>query len=166
MTPALTRFVENVFVYDMEIWKALEQSFGEDRHALNSAPVMLSFAMFERQPDGTRRRIVHTRVLALSNLRDARPWGLHIYQCHSCRAHAHNMIFHPDGHQFVGAKWLQTKIKYECLVCGASRRSISTPPWVHKSGEENFGRVWYAWPLSLDELKEIGVVSVVEDEPK
>ncbi|KAG1760558.1 hypothetical protein EV702DRAFT_985501, partial [Suillus placidus] len=61
VVPALSRFVENVFVYNMGIWAALERSFGEDKHALNSTPVMLSFAEFQNLPDNTRQRVVDTR---------------------------------------------------------------------------------------------------------
>ncbi|KAG0695432.1 hypothetical protein DFH29DRAFT_773280, partial [Suillus ampliporus] len=44
IVPALNQFIENVYIYDMRIWDALEESFGEDRHALNQSPVLLSFA--------------------------------------------------------------------------------------------------------------------------
>jgi len=156
VVPALTRFVENVFIYDMRIWEALQQSFGEDRHALNSAPVMLSFAEIDRGPNNTSSRVVDTRVLAYSNLKDGRPWGLDIYRCPSCGGPAYNMIFHPDGHHYLGNKWIDTKFKYKCMKCGAIGRKISSPSWIYAAGSQNYGRVWYKWPLTHSQLREIG----------
>jgi hypothetical protein len=156
VVPALSRFVENVFVYDMNAWTALERSFGEDKHALNSSPVMLSFAQYRTLPDNTRQRIVDTRLLAYSNFKDARPWGLDIYQC-CCGARAHDMVFHADGKQFFGRKWLKTKMKTTCMRCGQMRKQIETPSWVHLCDAENLGRVWYQWPLSLPQLMDIGI---------
>ncbi|KAG2335961.1 hypothetical protein BDR05DRAFT_897417 [Suillus weaverae] len=159
VVPALNRFVENVFVYNLGIWAALERSFGEDKHALNSSPVMLSFAEFQNLPNNTRKRVVDTRVMAYSNFKDGRPWGLDIYRCSNkdCRAHAHNMIFHPDGKQFFGGKWLQTKMKTTCMECKETRRKIATPSWIHPCDIENIGRCWYQWPLTLAQRTDIGI---------
>ncbi|KAG0693081.1 hypothetical protein DFH29DRAFT_816752 [Suillus ampliporus] len=44
IVPALNRVAENIYVYNMKIWDALEESFGKDRHTLNQSPVMLLFA--------------------------------------------------------------------------------------------------------------------------
>ncbi|KAG1860970.1 hypothetical protein F4604DRAFT_1684242, partial [Suillus subluteus] len=161
VVPALSRFVENVFVYDMGIWAALEASFGQDKRALNSTPVMLSYAEYREVDDkhNTRERVVNTRLLAYSNFKDARPWGLDIYQCsnHSCRTRAHNMVFHADGKQFYGRKWLQTSMKTMCLKCGEKRKGIPAPTWIHQCDGENLGRVWYNWPLSISQRMEIGI---------
>ncbi|KAG2128359.1 uncharacterized protein EDB93DRAFT_1096033 [Suillus bovinus] len=156
VVPAINRFIENVFVYDMKFWTALEQSFGEDRHALNSSPVMLSFAETHIDTENKRQRVVDTRVLAYSNFKDGRPWGLDVYRC-SCGATAHNMIFHPDGKQLHGKQWILTKMKYECLQCGTIRRHIPCPTWIKKADTGNFGRVSYQWPLSLSQRQDIGI---------
>lgn len=160
VVPALNRFIENVYVYDLQIWDALEESFGEDRHALNQSPVFLSFAEMKTNGDKVRQRIVHTRVLAYSNLKDGRPWGLDIYRCLNagCNAPAYNMIFHPHGKQYYGKQWLQTKIKYECLQCGIVHKAIQCPPWIHAGRSQNFGRVWYEWPLSAEQKRDIGII--------
>jgi hypothetical protein len=161
VVPALSRFVENVYVYDIGIWDALQRSFGEDRRALNSTPVMLSFAEYRTSPDSpdTRHRVVSTRVLAYANFKDARPWGLDMYQCFNpaCRASAHNMIFHADGKQFYGRKWLETRMKTRCLLCGHMRKGIAAPSWVHQCDGDNYSRVWYDWPLSMSQRMEIGI---------
>ncbi|KAG1837839.1 hypothetical protein DFJ58DRAFT_668657, partial [Suillus subalutaceus] len=159
VVPALSRFVENVFVYNMGIWAALERSFGEDRHALNSSPVMLSFAEFQPFKNDTRKRVVDTRVLAYSNFKDARPWGLDIYRCSNkrCGAHAHDMIFHADGKQFYGKKWLKTQMKTTCMKCGVVNKKLDTPSWVYLCDAENLGRVWYRWPLNLTQQMDIGI---------
>lgn len=159
VVPSLSRFVENVFVYDMNPWEALEQSFGEDRRSLNSSPVMLSFATYKTLPDNKRERVVETRVLAYSNIKDARPWGFDIYQCGNvkCGARAHDMLFHPDGKQFYGASWLETKLKSTCMKCKETRRKIPSPSWVHACGAENIGRCWYRWPLTHAQRMEIGI---------
>ncbi|KAG2337135.1 hypothetical protein BDR05DRAFT_895685, partial [Suillus weaverae] len=161
VVPALSRFIENVFVYDMGIWAALEASFAEDKRALNTTPVMLSYAEY-RKVDGkpnTRERVVDTRVLAYSNFKDARPWGLDIYQCSnpSCGTRAHNIVFHADGKQYYGRKWLSTLMKTRCLKCGEKRRGIRPPTWVNQCDGENLGRVWYQWPLSISQRMDIGI---------
>jgi hypothetical protein len=159
VVPALSRFVENVFVYDMGLWAALERSFGEDKHALNTTPVMLSFAEYRKRPDNTRDRVVHTRVLAYSNFKDARPWGFDIYRCSNptCGARAHDMIFHADGKQYYGNKWIQTKMKTTCMKCNQTRRKIATPPWINSCSIENMGRCWYTWPLTLAQRMDLGI---------
>lgn len=161
VVPALSRFVENVYVYDMEIWDALQRSFGEDRRALNSSPVMLSFAEYHTSPNrpDARDRVVSTRVLAYANFKDARPWGLDMYQCFNphCRASAHNMIFHADGRQFYGKKWLETRMRTKCLACGDMRRGIEAPSWVNQCGGDNNARVWFFWPLTMSQRMEIGI---------
>jgi hypothetical protein len=159
IVPALNRFVENVFVYNMTPWDALLRSFGEDTHALNSSPILLSFAEYKTLGDNSRQRIVHTRVLAYSNFRDGRPWGLDIYRCSnpSCDASAHNMTFHPDGKQGYGKQWLRTRVKTRCLKCRDFRRKVSTPSWVHMCDGDTLSRVWYEWPLSLAQRMEIGL---------
>ncbi|KAG1888975.1 uncharacterized protein F5891DRAFT_156716 [Suillus fuscotomentosus] len=160
VVPALNRFIENVYVYGLQMWDALEESFGEDRHALNQSPVFLSFAEMKTNGDKVRQRTVHTRVLAYSNLRDGRPWGLDIYRCLSaaCNAPAYNIIFHPHGKQYYGKQWVQTKIKYECLECGVVQKAISCPPWIHAARSQNYGRVWYEWPLSAEHKRDIGII--------
>ncbi|KAG1717420.1 hypothetical protein EDB19DRAFT_1653683, partial [Suillus lakei] len=160
VVPALTRFVENVYVYDMKIWEALEQSFGEDRHALNQSPVMLAFADIRVGPNNTRERVVDSRVLAYSNLRDGRPWGLDVFRCLNlgCNAPSFNMIFHPSGRQYYGRRWLETKMKYSCLQCRMTTTAISCPKWIYGAGSQNYGRVWYRWPLTAEQLREIGVM--------
>lgn len=159
VVPALTRFVENVYVYDMKIWPALEQSFGEDRHALNQSPVMLAFADITIGPDKTRERVVDCRVLAYSNLKDGRPWGLDMFRCFNqrCNAPSYNMIFHPSGRHFVGKHWCETKLKYTCLQCKTTRKSIPCPTWIHPANTQNYGRVWYQWPLTAQQQLEIGI---------
>ncbi|KAG1761766.1 hypothetical protein EV702DRAFT_1206974, partial [Suillus placidus] len=159
VVPALSRFVENVFVYDMGLWAALERSFGEDKHALNTTPVMLSFAEFSKRPDDTRDRVVNTRVLAYSNFKDARPWGFDIYRCSNptCGAHAHDMIFHADGRQYYGIRWLEAKMKTTCMKCQQTRRKIAAPSWIHSCRAENIGRCWYQWPLTLAQRMDLGI---------
>jgi hypothetical protein len=160
VVPALNRFIENIYVYDMTIWKALEESFGEDRHALNQSPVFLAFAHFQVGSDKVTRRVVEARVLAYSNLDDGRPWGLDIYRCLNpqCQAPAYNMIFHPDGKQWFGQQWLKTKVKYHCLQCDMKKRHIPCPDWIHSAKSQNYGRVWYPWPLTITQKREIGIV--------
>ncbi|KAG2741702.1 hypothetical protein P692DRAFT_20840352 [Suillus brevipes Sb2] len=160
VVPALTRFVENVYVYDMKIWEALEQSFGEDRHALNQSPVMLSFADICVGPNNTRERVVDTRVLAYSNLKDGRPWGLDSFRCFNaqCNAPSFNIIFHPCGKQYYGKHWLETKVKYTCLQCRMIKKAIPCPKWIYPARSQNYGRVWYRWPLTAEQLCEIGVM--------
>lgn len=159
MVPALNRFIENVYIYDLPIWDALEESFGEDRHALNQTPVFLSYADI-RSEDNVRRRIVNTRVLAYSNLKDGRPWGFDTYRCGNvaCQGPAYNMIFHPHGKQWYGAKWLNTRMKYTCMQCNTTRKGITCPTWIHAARTQNFGRVWYEWPLSMAQEREIGII--------
>jgi hypothetical protein len=159
VVPALNRFIENVFVYNMNPWNALQRSFGEDKRALNSSPIMLCYAEYVTLADNTRRRVVHSRVLAYSNFKDGRPWGLDIYRCANsqCGAAAHDMTFHPDGKQGYGQKWLRTKMKTNCLKCGAMRRKVSTPSWINMSDCDNTSRVWYEWPLTLAQRMEIGI---------
>jgi hypothetical protein len=161
VVPALSRFVENVFVYDMGIWAALQASFGEDKRALNTTSIMLSYAEYRKVNDKpyTRERIVDTRVLAYSNFKDARPWGLDIYQCSNpdCRTRAHNLVFHADGRQFYGRKWLQTSMKTKCLLCGDLRRNIRAPSWINECDGDNLFRVWYHWPLSNSQQVDIGI---------
>ncbi|KAG2045547.1 hypothetical protein BDR06DRAFT_900559 [Suillus hirtellus] len=159
VVPALNRFIENVYVYDMKIWDALEESFGEDRHALNQSPVFLSFSAIETDKNNVRRRVVETRVLAYSNLSDGRPWGLDIYRClnATCRAPAYNMCFHPHGKRFYGKRWLETKIRYLCFECQTTHKNIPCPTWIHPARSQNFGRVWYQWPLSTEQKREIGI---------
>ncbi|KAG1886467.1 hypothetical protein F4604DRAFT_1571705, partial [Suillus subluteus] len=161
VVPALNRFIENVYIYDLKIWDALEESFGEDRHALNQSPVFLSFADMNTDENKVRRRVVNTRVLAYSNLKDGRPWGLDIYRCGNvkCQAPAYNMIFHPHGKQYYGKYWLQTKMRYSCLECGIMQRAIVCPSWIHAARSQNYGRVWYEWPLSAEQKRDIGVIS-------
>jgi hypothetical protein len=162
VVPALNRFVENVFAYDMGTWDALQASFGEDRRALNITPVMLSYAEYRNVKDkpDTRERVVDTRVLAFSNFRDARPWGLDIYQCPNpaCGTRAHNIIFHADGKQHYGRRWIQTLMKTRCLSCGDARKGIRAPSWVHQCDGDNLARVWYNWPLTISQRMEIGIM--------
>ncbi|KAG1720421.1 uncharacterized protein EDB91DRAFT_1064873 [Suillus paluster] len=159
VVPALGRFVENVYIYDMDPWTALVQSFGEDKHALNSTPVMLSFAQFRTLPNNTQQRVVDTRVLAYSNFPDARPWGLDMYRCSNkcCGALAHDMTFYPDGKQWYGKRWLDTEMKTTCMKCKQTQRKLSAPSWVYACPGENLGRVWYRWPLSLAQRMDIGI---------
>jgi hypothetical protein len=160
VVPALTRFVENVFVYDMKIWDALESSFGEDRHALNQSPVMLSYADFREGPNNTRERVIDTRVLAYSNLKDGRPWGLDMFRCFNreCQAPSYNMIFHPHGKQYYGKQWVETKLRYVCLECKTTQKAIPCPTWIHGAKSQNYGRVWYPWPLTVAQQRDIGIV--------
>ncbi|KAG2090479.1 uncharacterized protein F5147DRAFT_780287 [Suillus discolor] len=79
VVPALNRSIENVYIYNIKIWDALEESFWEDRHTLNHLPVVLSFADIQNDINKKRTRVVDTRVLAFSNLKDGRPWGLDIF---------------------------------------------------------------------------------------
>lgn len=159
VVPALNRFIENVYIYDLAIWDALEESFGEDRHSLNQTPVFLSYADIHSE-DKVRRRIVNTRVLAYSNLKDGRPWGFDTYRCGNvaCQGPAYNMIFHPHGKQWYGAKWLNTRMKYTCMQCNTTRKGITCPTWIHAARTQNFGRVWYEWPLSMAQEREIGII--------
>ncbi|KAG1830500.1 hypothetical protein DFJ58DRAFT_671594, partial [Suillus subalutaceus] len=160
VVPALNRFIENVYVFDMQIWDAMEESFGEDRHALNQSPVFISFATINTRPDGVRERVVDARVLAYSNLRDGRPWGLDIYRCWNvqCQAPAYNMIFHPHGKQLFGQRWVDTKLKYTCLQCRMTQRAIACPSWIHGARSQNYGRVWYQWPLTPAQRRDIGII--------
>jgi hypothetical protein len=160
VVPALSRFVENVYVYDMKLWEALEQSFAEDLHSLNQAPVMLVFADIRVGPNNTRERVVDSRVLAYSNLQDGRPWGLDVFRClnQECSAPAFNIIFHPSGTQYYGRHWLETNIQYTCLKCRMNRKNIPCPKWIYPARSQNYGRVWYRWPLTADQLRDIGVM--------
>ncbi|KAG1724836.1 hypothetical protein EDD22DRAFT_789835, partial [Suillus occidentalis] len=160
VVPALNRFIENVYVFDMQIWQALEESFGEDRHALNQSPVFLAFSKIHIGSDNVPHRVVEARLLAYSNLDDGRPWGLDIYRCLNaeCQAPAYNIIFHPDGKQWFGQNWLKTKVKYHCLKCHTKQRHISCPDWIHPAKTQNFGRVWYPWPLTEAQQREIGII--------
>ncbi|KAG1766498.1 hypothetical protein EV702DRAFT_1050665 [Suillus placidus] len=72
IVPALSQFVENVYVYNMKIWDVLEQSFGEDHHALTQSPVMLLFADICIGSNNTQEHVVDTWVLTYLNLRDGR----------------------------------------------------------------------------------------------
>ncbi|KAG2107604.1 hypothetical protein DEU56DRAFT_750174, partial [Suillus clintonianus] len=159
VAPALTRFVENVYIYDMKIWDALEKSFGEDLHALKQAPVMLAFADIRIGPNNTRERVVDSRVLAYSNLLDGRPWGLDIFRCLNakCGAPSYNIIFHPYGKKYYGRYWLNTNIRYTCLQCRMTVNKIPCPKWIHAAFSQNYGRVWYQWPLTAAQLRDIGV---------
>lgn len=161
VVPALNRFIENVYVFDMAIWDALEESFGEDRHALNQSPVFISFATIKIGSKGERYRVVDSRVLAYSNLRDGRPWGLDIYRCWNvqCQAPAYNMLFHPHGKQFFGSRWVETKLKYTCLQCNMVQKAIPCPTWVNGACSQNYGRVWYQWPLTESQRRDIGIVN-------
>jgi hypothetical protein len=160
VVPALNRFIENVYVYDMKIWGALEESFGEDRHALNHSPVVLSFADIQTDINDRRTRVVDTRVLAFSNLKDGRPWGLDIFRCFNvdCQAPAYNIIFHPSGKQYYAKQWIQTKIKYTCLECKKVVKGIPCPTWIHRAASHNYGRVWYQWPLTAEQQRDIGIM--------
>ncbi|KAG2108261.1 uncharacterized protein F5147DRAFT_773845 [Suillus discolor] len=160
VVPALNRFIENVYVFDMHIWDAMEESFGEDRYALNQSPMYISFATITNGPNGERNHIVDARVLAYSNLKDGCPWGLDIYRCWNvqCQAPAYNMIFHVHGKQFFGQRWVEMKLKYMCLQCKMMQKGITCPSWVHAARSQNYGHVWYQWPLTSAQRHEIGVI--------
>ncbi|KAG2108241.1 uncharacterized protein F5147DRAFT_652961 [Suillus discolor] len=160
IVPALNRFIKNVYVYDMEMWDAMEESFGEDRYALNQLPVFISYATLKPNQNSQWQHMVDTRVLAYNNLKDGRPWGLNIYQCWNvqCQAPAYNMIFHAHGKQYYGRQWVETKIKYTCLQCRMMQKGIPCPSWVHAVWSQNFGHVWYQWPLSLAQRHEIRII--------
>ncbi|KAG2360973.1 hypothetical protein BDR07DRAFT_1288413, partial [Suillus spraguei] len=153
---ALSRFVENVFVYHMKPWDALLQSFGEDRHAIDASPVVLCFA--DMIAEGTSyERVVECRMLALSSFSDARPWGLDMYCCPQCAGPSQNIQFNACGRKFYGSRWLQTKMKIYCRQCNTSKDDIPAPSWVHSCRTDNLYRVWYNWPLTNLQLSEIGV---------
>jgi hypothetical protein len=161
IVPALSRFVENVYVYDMKFWRALEESFGEDRHALNQSPVFLAFAELHVGSDNIPHRVVEARLLAYSNLEDGRPWGLDSYRCSNvaCQAPAYNILFHPHGKQWFGQQWLKTKVRTHCLKCDMKEKHILCPGWIHSAKTQNYGRVWYHWPLTIDQKRDIGIIS-------
>ncbi|KAG2133434.1 hypothetical protein BD769DRAFT_1323306, partial [Suillus cothurnatus] len=127
VVPVLNRFIKNVYIYNLKIWDTLEESFGEDRHALNQSPEFLSYANMMPDENRVRKCLVNTRVLAYSNLKDGQPWGLNICRCGNvaCQGPAYNMIFHPHEH------WLQTKMRYSCLQCSSIQRAIACPTWIH-----------------------------------
>ncbi|KAG2029761.1 hypothetical protein BDR03DRAFT_987540 [Suillus americanus] len=160
VAPALTRFIENVYIYNMKIWDALEQSFGEDLHALKQAPMMLAFANIHVGPNNSREHVVDSQVLVYSNLLDGRPWGLDIFRCLNakCGAPSYNIIFHHSGKQYYGNHWLKSKVRYTCLQCHITEKAIPTPTWIFLARSHNFGRVWYRWPLTAEQLRDIGVM--------
>ncbi|KAG1843316.1 hypothetical protein DFJ58DRAFT_665394, partial [Suillus subalutaceus] len=161
VVPALNRFIENVYIYDMKFWDALEESFGEDRHALNQSPVFLSFSETHVGQNNVRLRVVYTRVLAYSNLKDRRPWGLDIYRCLNpdCQAPAYNMSFTRHGKQFYGKHWLTTKIKYACLECKNRGEGHSMSKLDTRGSVSELWSVWYEWPLTSEQEREIGIIS-------
>ncbi|KAG2057311.1 hypothetical protein BDR06DRAFT_878201 [Suillus hirtellus] len=160
VVPALNRFIENVYIYDMEIWDAMEESFGEDRHILNQSLVFISFATIQSGPHGERKCTVNMRLLAYNIFKDGQPWGLNIYRCWNvqCQAPAYNMIFHTHGKQYYGRQWVETKVRYTCLQCHMTQKGIPCPSWVHAARSQNYGRVWYQWPLSVAQRREIGII--------
>ncbi|KAG1813017.1 hypothetical protein EV424DRAFT_1326755, partial [Suillus variegatus] len=153
---ALNRFVENIFVYHMQPWDALLQSFGEDRHALDASPIVLCFA--DIIAEGTSyQRIVECRMMALSSFTDARPWGLDMYCCPNCAGPSQNIQFNACGRKFHGSRWLETKMKICCRQCHTSIVDIPAPSWVYSCRTDNLYRVWYHWPLTNSQLSDIGV---------
>ncbi|KAG2036334.1 hypothetical protein BDR03DRAFT_983107 [Suillus americanus] len=98
MVPVLNQFIKNVYIYDMKFWDAQEESFGEDKHALNQSP-------------------------------------------------------------YYGKHWLTTNIKYECLQCNTKQKAIPCPTWIHAARSQNYGRVWYEWPLTAVQEQQIGIIS-------
>lgn len=159
VAPALSRFVENTFVYQMSIWDAFLGSFGEDTHVLQSTPVVLIWAVRERGSDGKMERIVRSRMLALADLQNGRPWGLDLYRCHSCQGSAQDISFKADGKQAPGRNWLQNAIQYSCFRCKHAARKLHCPAWVKPVVGLQY-RVCYPWPLSTTQLAEIGVTDV------
>jgi hypothetical protein len=80
VVPALNRFIKNVYIFNIEIWNAMEKSFGEDRHALNQTSVFISFVMMQNGPQGKCQCIVDTRVFAYNNLKDGQE-AQYVLQC-------------------------------------------------------------------------------------
>ncbi|KAG2121473.1 hypothetical protein DEU56DRAFT_746634 [Suillus clintonianus] len=156
VVPALSRFLENVFVYDMKPWEALERSFGEDRHALEASPVVLCFSG-RRYTGDSYERVVESRMLAYSSFADSRPWGLDMFCCENCGGPSQNIKFNACGRKSYGNKWLQTKMKYYCRQCKVSKQAIPAPDWVNSCRSDNMYRVWYNWPLTNEQLASIGV---------
>ncbi|KAG2354160.1 hypothetical protein BDR07DRAFT_1306932, partial [Suillus spraguei] len=153
---ALSCFIENVFMYHMKPWDALLQSFGEDRHAIDTSPVVLCFA--DMIAEGTSyERVVKCRMLALSSFGDAQPWGLDMYCCPQCAGPSQNIQFNACRRKFYRSRWLQTKMKIYCHQCKTSKDDIPAPSWVHSCCMDNLYRVWYNWPLTNLQLSEIGV---------
>ncbi|KAG1808898.1 uncharacterized protein BJ212DRAFT_1484752 [Suillus subaureus] len=145
IAPALTWFIENVYIYDMKIWDALEQSFSEDLHALKQAPVMLAFANIYVDLNNTHECVVDSQVLMYSNLLDGGPWGLDIFCCLNakCGSPSYNIIFRHCSKQYYGRYWLKTNIRYTCLQCHITNKAITTPKWIFLAWSQNFGCIWY-----------------------
>lgn len=161
IVPALSRFVENVYVYNMKFWRALEELFGEDRHALNQSPIFLAFTEHHVGSNNVPRCVVEARVLTYSNFKDGRPWGLDSYRCSNvmCQAPAGNILFHPHGKQWFGQQWLKTKVRIHCLKCNIKEKHILCPGWIHSAKMQNYRCVWYHWPLTTDQKRDIGITS-------
>lgn len=155
VVPVLNHFIENIYIYNIEIWDVMEESFGEDRHTSNQSPVFISFATIQSGSHGERKCTVNMRLLTYNNLKDGRPWGLDIFWCWNvqCQAPAYNMIFHVHGKQ-----WVETKIKYTCLQCCMIQKGIPCSSWIHAVRSQKYGRVWYQWPLSVAQQCKIGII--------
>lgn len=156
VVPALLRFVENIYVFRKDPWKALIDSFGENYSAIESTCVVLIWAEYD-EVDGTRKhRHISAKVLALANSL-SRPWGIDLWMCAKCQARIQNLNFNTCGTHHHGRKWLCTKARYECNSCGHAVRGIECPSWV----EGVYGRiphlVSYPWPLSIQQLADVGV---------
>ncbi|KAG2144307.1 hypothetical protein DEU56DRAFT_754357 [Suillus clintonianus] len=115
----------------------------EDRHTLNQLPIMILFADTFVGQNNVRQCIINSRVLAYSNLKNGRPWGLDTYCCwkETCQGPAYNIIFNRCGRQFYGSKWLQLNIKYTCLQGNHMQKNIVCPTWIHAAAVQNFGRL-------------------------
>ncbi|KAG1813013.1 hypothetical protein EV424DRAFT_1326776, partial [Suillus variegatus] len=150
VVPALHRFIENIFIYEMRPWEALERSFGEDRHALEASPVFLCFT-------DMRAKVTVSRMLAYSNFAESRPWGLDMYCCEHCGGPSQNIRFNACRQKSYGNKWLQMKMKYYCQQCKVSKQAIPAPDWVNSCRSDSMYRVWYDWPLTHEQLASIGV---------
>jgi hypothetical protein len=67
------------------------------------------------------------------------------------------LVFHADGRQFYGRKWLQTSMKTKCLLCKDLCRNIWAPSWINECDGDNLFHVWYHWPLSNSQQVDIGI---------
>ncbi|KAG0695509.1 hypothetical protein DFH29DRAFT_814100, partial [Suillus ampliporus] len=156
VVPALSRFIENVFVYGLKPWDALEHLFGEDHHALEASPIVLCFADVT-STGSSHEHVVESHMLVYSSFANSRPWGLDMYSCHKCGGPSQNIKFNACRKKCYGNKWLQTKMKYICRQCKHSKNDIEALGWVHSCRADNMYCVWYNWPLTHQQLMDIGV---------
>ncbi|KAI9574349.1 hypothetical protein HD554DRAFT_2010470 [Boletus coccyginus] len=129
VTPTLMQFIENIYIYCMDLWTSLLCSIGKDQTLLNSTSVVLIWAGFETVGSLCRCKQVHVKVLALANPLRC-PFGINFWRCHECQLGMQYLKFNSQETVHSGNEWTKTKVRYVCSGCGHQQRNIKCPQWI------------------------------------